>query len=190
MPPGLRKVVTFCEEIRSEGGRSDGTPLRKAAAAAVVANPYAGRPFSDNLDEIVESSAALGSLLGDRLASLLDAPVESYGKAALVGLNGEQEHAVAIKTSTMGDAFRSAIGGGTAWLPSTSKRCPPGTLVDVPLCCTEDVWVRSHYDSIAVCIPDAPLPDEIVLIVAVASRGRLNARLGGKTRQGTVKGAT
>jgi Amino acid synthesis len=177
----IRKLLTVVEEIRIEGGRADGRPLRKAAAAAVVRNPYAGRPFSDQLDAIVGPSGELGQLLGERAAEALGEPPESYGKAALVGTAGEQEHAVAIKTSVMGDAFRAAIGGASAWLPSVSKRCAPGATVDVPLCFKDEVWVRSHYDSITVTVPDAPLDDEIVLIVAVASRGRMNARLGGKT---------
>jgi hypothetical protein len=184
----VRKLLTVVEEIRTEGGRSDGPPLRKAAAAAVVRNPYAEKPFSEALDDIVEPSGDLGTLLGERAAEALGEPVESYGKAALVGTAGEQEHAVAIKTSVMGDAFRGAIGGASAWLPSVSKRCAPGTPVDVPLCFKDEVWVRSHYDSITVMVPDAPLSDEIVLIVALASRGRLNARLGGKTKAEVVAG--
>jgi hypothetical protein len=179
----IRKLLTVVEEIRSEGGRADGQPLRKAAAAAVVRNPYAGRSFSEDLSELVAPSAELGSLLGERALSALGEPAESYGKAALVGSAGEQEHAVAIKTSVMGDPFRMAIGGGQAWLPSVSKRCAPGTPVDVPLCFKDEIWVRSHYDAITVTIPDAPLEDEVVLIVALASRGRLNARLGGKTKE-------
>jgi hypothetical protein len=177
----IRKLMTLVEEIRTEGRRADGPPLRKAAAAAVVHNPYAGLPFSEELDQIVVPSAELGSLLGEQAALALGELAESYGKAALVGTAGEQEHAVAIKTSVMGDAFRAAIGGASAWLPSVSKRCAPGTPVDVP-------WVRSHYDSITVMVPDAPLEDEIVLIVALASRGRLNARLGGMTKAEAIAG--
>ena len=159
----IRKVVTYCEEIRVDGARAGEEPLRKAAAAAVVTNPYAGKPFADDLSEIVDNSAELGKLLGEAAAAAIGVPVESYGKASLVGTAGEQEHAVAIKTSVFGDAFREAIGGATAWLPSVSKRCAPGASVDVPLC----------YNS--------PAPDEIVLVVAVASGGRLHERLGGKT---------
>ena len=179
----IRKLLTVVEELHTEGGRRDGEPLRKAAAAVVVRNPYASRPFSEDLSEIVEPSEELGALLGESAVQGLGTAAESYGKAALVGTAGEQEHAVAIKTSVFGDAFRSAIGGATAWLPSNSKRCAAGTSVDVPLCCKDEVWVRSHYDTITVCIPDAPLPEEIVLIAAVASRGRLNARLGGMSRE-------
>jgi hypothetical protein len=177
----IRKLLTVVEEIRMEAGMPDGEPLIKAVAAAVVENPYAGRPFSGPLDELVDPSEELGRLLGERAAAAVGGRVESYGKAALVGTAGEQEHAVAVKTSVMGKAFRDAIGGGTSWLPSVSKRCAPGAAVDVPLCSKDDIWVRSHYDSITVSVPDAPLPGEIVLLVAVASRGRLHARLGGMT---------
>jgi hypothetical protein len=182
----VRKVVTVVEEIRSEGGRVADPPLRKAAAAAVIRNPYAGKPYSEDLSALVEPSAALGMLVGNAAAAALGVPVDSYGKAALVGADGEQEHAVAVKTSVFGDAFREAIGGATAWLPSVSKRCAPGAPVDVPLCFKDEVWVRSHYDAITISIPDAPLADEIVLICAVASGGRLNARLGGKTKAEAV----
>lgn len=179
----IRKIVTSFEETFFEGGRNDGEPLRKAAAAAVVKNPYVGRPFSEDLSELIEPSADLGRELGTRAAALLGVPAESYGKASLVGADGEQEHAVAIKTSVFGDAFREAIGGATAWLPSVSKRAAPGATVDVPLCFKDEVWVRSHYDAVTLQIHDAPLADEVVLVVALASRGRINARLGGMTKQ-------
>lgn len=184
----VRKVVTAYEEIFLEGGRNDGAPLRKAAAAAVVANPYAGRSFAEDLSELVDPSAELGRDLGARAAALLGVPVESYGKAALAGDGCEQEHAVALKTSVFGDAFRAAIGGATAWLPSVSKRCAPGASVDVPLCYKDEVWVRSHYDAVTMRIEDAPLAGELVLVVAVASRGRVNARLGGKTKESVLSG--
>lgn len=179
----VRKLLTVVEEVRSEGGRSDGEPLRKAATAAVIGNPYAGRPYSDDLSELIEPSAELGKLIGERCAEALGAAVESHGKAVLVGTAGEQEHGNAVKTTTFGNPFREAFGGGAAWLPSTTKRCGPGAQVDVPLCFKDEIWVRSHYDTITVFVPDAPAPDEIVLIGAVASRGRLNARLGGKSKE-------
>jgi Amino acid synthesis len=179
----IRKVVTVVEEVRTEGGRSDGDPLRKAATAVVIHNPYAGRAFSEDLSELIEPSAELGRLVGERCAEALGAPVESHGKAVLVGTAGEQEHGNAVKTTTFGNPFREAFGGGKAWLPSTTKRCGPGASVDVPLCFKDEIWVRSHYDTITIFVPDAPAPDEIVLIGAVAARGRLNARLGGKSKE-------
>lgn len=179
----IRKVVSFAEEVRSEGGRGDGEPLRKAACAVVFANPYAGREFSHDLSQLIDGSAELGELIGGRCAELLGAPVESHGKAVLVGTAGEQEHGNAAKTTVFGNAFREGFGGGRAWLPSTTKRCAPGASVDVPLCFKDEIWVRSHYDTVTLAIADAPAPEEIVLIGAVASRGRLNARLGGVSKE-------
>ena len=178
----IRKVVTFVEEVRADGGRADGEPLVKAATAVVFRNPYAGREWSQDLSEIEAPSAALGTLIGERCLAAVGGIVESHGKAVLVGTAGEQEHGNAAKTTTFGNPFREAFGGGRAWLPSTTKRCAAGATVDVPLCFKDEIWVRSHYDTVTLAIADAPAPDEIVLIGAVASRGRLNARLGGKTR--------
>jgi hypothetical protein len=179
----IRKLGTLVEEVRLEAGAADGEPLRKAAAWAVVANPYAGRPLVADLAEIVDGSRALGEELGRLAVAALTQPVESYGKAALVGLDGEQEHANACITSVFGDAVRDAVGGGRAWLSSVTKRCAPGEKIDVPLAYKDDIWVRSHYDAITLCVEDAPHPDELVVIFAVASRGRLHARLGGKTKE-------
>lgn len=177
----IRKVVTFSEEIRTEGGRGDGEPLRRAATAVVIKNPLAGEPFTEDLSALVEQSEALGTLIGERCMEAIGGAPESHGKAVMIGLAGEQEHGNALKTSVFGNAFRDAFGGGKAWLPSTTKRCAPGASVDVPLCFKDEIWVRSHYDTITMTIADAPAPDEIVLIGAVASRGRLNARVGGMT---------
>lgn len=179
----IRKVVTVVEEVRSEGGRADGEPLRKAACAVVFRNPYAGGEYSEELSEIIEPSAELGTLIGERCLEAVGGKVESHGKAVLVGTDGEQEHGNAAKTTAFGNPFREAFGGGLAWLPSTTKRCAPGASVDVPLCFKHEIWVRSHYDTITLMIADAPAADEIVLVGAVASRGRLNARLGGKTAE-------
>ena len=179
----IRKLATLTEEVRLEGGAADGKPLRKAAAWAVVANPYARAPLAQDLSEIVEGSGELGALLGRLAVEALGTAVESYGKAALVGLGGEQEHANACITSVFGDAVRGAVGGGRAWLSSVTKRCEAGAKVDVPLAYKDDIWVRSHYDAITLTVEDAPHADELVVIFAVASRGRLHARLGGKTKE-------
>ena len=183
----IRKVFTFVEEVRTEGGRDDGDPLVKAAVAVVFRNPYAGKAYSEDLSEIEGPSAELGTLIGERCGAAVGGKVESHGKAVLIGTAGEQEHGNAAKTTTFGNPFREAFGGGLAWLPSTTKRCAPGATADVPLCFKHEIWVRSHYDTITVSIADAPAPDEIVLIGAVASRGRLNARLGGKTVEEALK---
>ena len=108
---------------------------------------------------------------------------ESYGKAALVGTAGEQEHANALLTTTFAEPLRKALGGGKAWISSFTKRGVPGTAIDVPLAYKDALYVRSHYDGMTIVLPDAPQPDEIAVIVCIANRGRLNARVGGLSRE-------
>ena len=105
--------------------------------------------------------------------------VESYGKAALVGSAGEQEHGVACLTTVYGNVLRDAVGGGKAWISSITKRVHPGETVDIPLAHKDALFVRSHYDGMTIMVPDAPLSDEICIICCFANRGRLNHRVGG-----------
>lgn len=177
----IRKLVVVIDETRTAAGRPGRQPLRRVAAVAVVGNPLAGAGFVEDLSPIVEGSAVLGTELGGHALAALGQPAESYGKAAICGIAGEQEHANACITSAFGDAFRAAIGGGAAWISSATKVGSPGTAIDVPLAYKDEIWVRSHYDALEVRVPDAPLPDELVVIAVVANRGRLHARLGGKT---------
>jgi Amino acid synthesis len=187
MPMDIRKLVVHLEEVRAEGGRGDAAgPLRKVAALAVIPNPYAGRPWSGTLEELVEPSGALAAELAAAALAVLGEPVEGYGKAALVGLDGEQEHANACITGVFGDALRAAVGGGKAWLPSVTKRVPAGAGVDIPVCYKDAIWVRSHYDAVTVAVPDAPLAGELVVGLALTNRGRLNARLGGLAKEEVV----
>jgi hypothetical protein len=176
----IRKIMTVREETRAEGGRATDRPLVKAAAIAVLSNPYAGQPYSEDLSQITEDGYELGHLLGSTAAETLGLEVEGYGKASLVGTNGEVEHGVAYKIGAFGDGVRDAV-GGKQWISSVSKRCGPGVQVDVPLAYKDEIWVRSHYDAMTVFIPDGPLANEVAVILAVASRGRLNDRLGGMT---------
>lgn len=176
----IRKMFSQVEEVRSAGGvGDDGGPLRRAAVCAVMKNPFAGQGYVADLSELIDGSGQIGTMLGEEAVALLGMPVESYGKGGLVGFNGEQEHVNAALTSVFGNAFRDAVGGGNAWITSVTKPAGPGDVIDVPLAFKDDVWVRSHYDALTVRIPDAPHPDELVVIAAVASRGRLNARVGG-----------
>jgi hypothetical protein len=181
-PLAVRRTFSQIEEIRSVAGRSDADgPLRKVAVCAVVTNPFADRGYVADLSEIVEGSRGIGTLLGEEAVRLLGGAPQSYGKGGVVGTGGEQEHVNAALTSTFGDALREAIGGGKAWITSVTKAGAPGTSIDVPLAFKDEIWVRSHYDAITVHLADAPGPDELVVIAAVANRGRLNARVGGLT---------
>lgn len=177
----IRKVLVHVEEVRQVSGLTAKKPLRKVVAAAVITNPFAGMGYVEDLSPLVEESKNLGAELGPKAVAALDDEVQSYGKAAICGINGDQEQAIACITSTFAEPFRVAAGGGKAWISSVSKVGGPGTIVDIPLACKDEIWVRSHYDAVEYRIPDAPMPDEIVVIIAVANRGRIHARLGGKT---------
>ncbi|HLI26393.1 MAG TPA: amino acid synthesis family protein [Chloroflexota bacterium] len=183
----IRKLLTLVDETLIEEEREAPRPLRRVAALAVVSNPYAGQGYVADLGEAVRWSAELGTLLGQRAVAALGAPVEGYGKGAIAGLAGAQEHAVAFLTSSFGDAFRATVGGGKAWIPSTTKVGPAGAALDIPTAYKDALWVRSHYDTLTVQVPDAPRPDEVVVAVVVTSGGRLNARLGG-LRKDEVRG--
>ena len=178
----IRKVCTYTDETRSAAGHTDDSgPLRKVAVCAIVSNPFAGRGYVEDLSPIVEASAELGTYLGKTAVELLGSPPQSYGKAGLAGIAGEQEHVNAALTSIFGNALRDAIGGGQAWITSVTKVASADATIDIPLAYKDEIWVRSHYDAMTVHLPDAPHPDELVIIAAVANRGRINARVGGMT---------
>jgi hypothetical protein len=177
----IRKWYAFVEEtLANETGQAaDGSPVRKVAVAAVLENPYAGR-FSQQLNELVGDSPALGREFGRRLLAALGSDkAQSYGKACIVGTEGEYEHGNALLTTAFADPVRDALGGGKAWISSSGKRGAPGAAIDVPLAHKDALYVRSHYDTMTLAFADAPGPREIVVIFAVATRGRLHARLGG-----------
>lgn len=177
----IRKWHTQIEEtLANETGKAaDGEPVVKIAIACVVQNPCAGR-FVKNLDPIVKRSVHLGREFGQRIIAAADGrAIESYGKSCIVGTDGEYEHGNMLLTTAFADPVREAIGGGKAWVPSSGKRGGPGTEIDIPLAHKDALYVRSHYDTMSVTFGDAPAPDEVVIVFAFASRGRLNARLGG-----------
>ena len=179
----IRKIVTVVEETRQEAGRQLEKPTRKAAAMAVITNPFAGK-YVEDLTPLIDASVELGELLTKRaVAALGIAPeqVESYGKAAIVGINGEIEHAAAMMHPKLGTPIRANVGGGKALLPSSNKVGGPGTALDVPLGFKNAAYVRTHFDSMEVRIADAPRDNELVLIVAVTDSGRPLPRIGGLT---------
>jgi hypothetical protein len=185
----IRSWLSFQEEIlANETGRAaDGPAVRKIALACVLQNPYAGR-FSEDLSSLIKDSPALGAEFGRRLVALAGGtPIQSYGKACLVGMEGEYEHGNALLTTAFADPVREALGGGKAWIASSGKRGGPGTTIDIPLAHKDALYVRSHYDTMSVTLHDAPGAREIAVIFAVATRGRLHARLGG-LKTGEIRG--
>jgi hypothetical protein len=172
----IRRLLVVCDTIHSEGRLPALTPVTRVAACAVIANPLAGTAH-DDLGELVPLGAELGDLLVRKaLAVLPNAPV-SYGKAAIVGLDGDIEHAAAIIHPRMGKPMREAIGGGKAIIPSNVKVAAAGSAIDVPLSDRDDPWSFDRIDTITVAVPGAPRPAEIVVVVALGDGGRPRPRI-------------
>jgi len=185
----IRKTAVMVEEIHLEAGRDDGPPLVRVTAMAAIHNPYAGTPLA-NIEPLIEFGSALGTLLVQKLLAQYENDpqrVESYGKGAIVGTQGEIEHGYATITRPFAASVRKALGDATAWMAANVKRGALGASLDVPLACKDALYVRSHYDTVTAAMPDAPLPDEVVVILVGAGRGRLHARIGG-LRKADVKG--
>ncbi|OIQ59358.1 amino acid synthesis family protein [Neomoorella thermoacetica] len=185
----IRKLITIVEETRIEGEKSLAKPVRKAAAVAVIKNPFAGR-YQEDLTELMDIGEELGGLLGQRAVAALGIDpkeVESYGKAAIVGENGELEHAAAILHPKLGKPFRAAVFEGKAIIPSAKKRGGMGTPIDVPLHFKNAAFVRSHYDAMEVRVTDAPRADEILVALVVTDAGRPLPRIGGLKKE-EIKG--
>jgi len=173
----IRKIITLREVIYSELGQAAARPVVRAVGIAVIRNPFAGR-WAEDLRPLFEAGAGLGERLMPELVRLLDGPPVSYGKGAIVGVAGEMEHGGACVHPMLGRPMRAAVGGGQALISSNVKVAAPGTPLDVPLGHKDDAWSFAHFDTLTVSVADAPRPDEIVVIMAIADGGRLNNRCG------------
>lgn len=181
MPAQIRKTLLHVETTLIEGGRAAPKPLKLIAAAAVIRNPWAGMGFVEDLKPAIhEVAPELGALL---TGMILDAAgggdaVEGYGKAAIVGLDGEVEHASAlIHTLRFGNHYRQAVGAKT-YLAFTNIRGGANTPVMIPLMDKNDEGRRSHYLTVHFAIPDAPAADEIVVALGASIGGRPHHRIG------------
>ena len=172
----IRRLLTLRDTVHHEGGLPALVPVTRVAACAVIRNPLAGLA-RDDLAELIPLGAELGALLVREAQMLLPKPALVYGKAAIVGLDGDLEHAAAILHPRMGAPMRAAIGGGKAIIPSNVKVAAAGAAIDVPLGNKDDVWLFDHIDTITVTVPDAPRAAEIVVIVALADGGRPRPRV-------------
>ena len=181
MKPYLRKEVVLIEEVRSELGRPLEVPLRKCASVAIVKNLFAGKNVSD-LSLYESYGAWLGErLVSNALAALKVEPqeIQSYGKAAVTGLDGEQEHGAALLHLGFDAPVRAALKDTLSIIPSSEKSAPAGCSVDVPLHSKRAVKVRTHYDAMEVWVPDAPRPDEIMVVLCLTTGSRPFPRVGG-----------
>src|ERR1700684_2339644 len=174
MSVGIRKIVTVGEDTLMKMGQGVTPPTRRAAAIAVIENPFAGR-YVEDLSPLIAIGEELGDLLAQKAIAALGidgAKAHSYGKDAAVGENCELEHAAAILHPKMGEPVRKRLGNREAWIPSSKKRSCPGTTLDIPLGHMDAAFVRSHFDGMEVQINDAPRANEIMVAVAVTDSGR------------------
>ena len=180
----VRKTLVQFETIFHEGGPAPEAPQKRAAAIAVIENPYAGGyvedilPFMKDLEPLGAEMAkmCIDALGGD--ASV----VEGYGKGAIVGVNGEIEHG-ALWHVPGGYSMRELIPASMAIVPSTKKIGGPGTRLDVPITHSNASYVRSHFDAMEVGLADAPKADELALILVMSTGARVHARVGGLTHE-------
>ena len=197
----IRRTFTHVEDIFHEFGPPAAVPLRRAYIGAVLTNPFAGR-YEPNILPMMEQLNAVGVDMAHRLLAAMGLPVErieSYGKGAIIGASGELEHG-ALWHVPGGYAMRELLGwsgdrvaymqgkgedktgqpgNALAIVPSTKKVGPPGACLDLPLTHINASYVRSHFDAIEVHVPGAPLPDEIVYLLAMSTGARVHARVGG-----------
>ena len=175
----VRKIHVQVEEIRHDGGPPPAKPLLRGAIAAVISNPYAGKHVAD-ITPMMEALKPLGLELTHRLVGLLGGKdaVEAYGKASIIGTDGELEHG-ALWHVPGGYAMREVLGSAKAIVPSATKVGAAGTMIDIPIHHKDAAYVRSHFDAIEVRVADAPRPGEIVYLLGMTTGGRIHARVGG-----------
>ncbi len=175
----MRKFATRCEEIRHEFGPPPARPLRRAAAMAVIENPFAGR-YEPEIQPFMDDLRPLGLMMAQRLVALLEGPgnIEGYGKGALIGEAGELEHG-ALWHAPGGHAMREVLGGSRAIVPSSKKVGGVGALLDVPITHVNAAYVRSHFDSMEIGLTDAPRANEMLLALVMSTGPRVHSRSGG-----------
>ncbi|MCR1899430.1 amino acid synthesis family protein [Irregularibacter muris] len=186
----IRKYYTVVEEIKKDGLKEvEGKEHKRVTIAVVAENPFAGK-YVEDLSPLSDWAESMGLELVEKAlkaAGIDQSEAESYGKAAIVGGNGELEHAAALLHPSLGKPFRDGLGGGKAIIPSAKKMGYPGCAIDVPVHYKDAAFVRTHFDAMEVRVPDAPRDNELVLILTVTNCGRPHPRVGGLEISG-IKG--
>jgi hypothetical protein len=180
----IRKIVQVEEEILMDVGQPVLMPARCVAAAAVIPNPWAGKGFvADLAPQVASLGPGLARVLAERLVRAFGGAdgIEAFGKAAVVGLDGETEHGSAfIHTPFFGDVFRHVV-QGTSIIAFSESRSSAGEPLTVPIWHKTQSATRSHYQTMQVRVSDAPRPDEIVIIAAASAGPRPSARIGDRS---------
>ena len=176
----LRKIAIFVDDVLSEGGRELASPTRRVAACGVIRNPFAGKPPIDDFSELVDISVDAGEVLTQRaLDALGEIEPRAYGKGAIVGAAGDLEHGAAMIHIRVGLPMRRQAGGGPALIPGNAKVGPMGATIDIIFGGMENSWDYDTMDAMTISVPDAPKPNEILLIIAFLGGTRPNARIEG-----------
>jgi hypothetical protein len=182
LPPiDVRKLVLAVEDVWREGGPRNEKALRRGSIGALLRNPYAGE-YVDDIQPMMDALKPLGRAMAERLIEALGGAgaIEGYGKGALIGLAGELEHG-ALWHVPGGYGMRDLLEGSHAIVPSTTKIGAAGATIDIPIHHRVAAYVRSHFDSVEVRIPDGPRADEMLLVLAMTTGPRPHARVGGLT---------
>ncbi len=173
-----RKTLFLKETLFREAERGLGQPITRATGLVAFRNPAAGKGFVEDLSELFDLGRAAGDMLSETIVTMLDGSPASYGKAAIVGTAGQVEHGAACIHPKLGKPMRESMGGGKALIPSNCKIGGVGAAIDVPLGDKDDIWSFPSFDTMTVFLPDGPLPEEIVVVVAMADGGRVWPRVG------------
>ncbi len=185
----IRKIITRTEDVYIEGSEQLQTPWRRAITVAIVSNPWCDRPHVADLEPEVQTLAPrLAAALATRLTECFGGPtqVEAFGKAVLVGLNGEVEHGSAlIHTPYLGDLFRHIVQGDSI-VAFGETRASAGTTLTVPMWHKTRAATRSHYQAMDICVAEAPRPDEIMVALGAAGGPRPLARIGDRQTDAAV----
>ena len=150
------------------------TRKAKVAVAAVIKNPLAG-DYVEDLEVIRELGKNVSGQLAEKGVQVLGVDpddIESYGKGAIIGVDGEIEHSAALLHPRFGAPVRAAVKEGKDIIPGTKKVGGPGSSITMPLTHKNNIWDFDHMDAMEISIPDAPKADEIVVIVALGIGGR------------------
>ena len=173
----IRKTVLIKETIEADSYGEACDPITRVVAIAVIQNPFAGR-FVEDLSPLFDMGGQLGERLMSDAVDMLAGPPVSYGKAAIVGIAGDLEHAGAMIHPKLGKPMRAAVGGGKALIPSNAKVAAVGASIDLPLGHKDEAWSFDHFDTMTVMVADAPRADEIVMCMAVSDGSRPHPRVG------------
>jgi len=179
MTTEIRRTILNVQTTQEEGGKPLETPTKLISALAIIRNPWFGRGFVEDLrPEIREVGPVVGKLLTEMILDVTGDTLEGYGKASVVGMGGEIEHAQALThTLWFGNQYREAV-NAKSYLAFSNTRGGAGTSLVIPLMDKDDGGRRSHYQTIHLSVPDAPAEDEIIVALGASIGGHPHHRIG------------